>query len=156
MGIVWLLILKCLQWHCYGELGVYTVVAWRCLNLPSKFIKLWCFLRILPVLHVVLSRMYALKTLDFIKISKNEGFGNIGNIANHYKLMFPVMFASITLKYTNQTVHSATCPFSLYTRHELDVQKTFTRSRGHLLNVLCTFNLHPLSSGSMALSTSHW
>ena len=92
---------------------------------------------------------------DFIKISKNEGFDNIGNIANHCKLRFPVMFASITLKYTNQTVYSATCPFSLYTRHELDIQRTFRRSRGRLLSALCTFNLHPLSSGSMALSTSH-
>ena len=35
---------------------------------------------------------------DFIKICKNEGPDNVGDIASNHKLMLPVMFASITLK----------------------------------------------------------
>ena len=42
-----------------------------------------------------------------IKISKSEGSDNIENITNHHKLMLPVIFVSIALKYTNQAVYSA-------------------------------------------------
>ena len=33
------------------------------------------------------------------------------------------------------------------TGRKLNVHKTFRRRPGHLLNVLCTFNLHPVSTG---------
>ena len=33
------------------------------------------------------------------------------------------------------------------TGHNLNVHKTFRRRSGRLLNVLCTFNLRPLSTG---------
>ena len=33
------------------------------------------------------------------------------------------------------------------TGRKLKVNKTFRRRPGHLLNVLCTFNLHPVSTG---------
>ena len=33
------------------------------------------------------------------------------------------------------------------TRRKLNVNKTFRRRPGHLLNVLCTFNLRPVSTG---------
>ena len=34
------------------------------------------------------------------------------------------------------------------TGRKLNVRKTFRRSPGHLLSVLCTFNLRPVSTGS--------
>ena len=33
------------------------------------------------------------------------------------------------------------------TERKLNVHKTFRRRPGHLLNVLCTFNLRPVSTG---------
>ena len=37
--------------------------------------------------------------------------------------------------------------FSVDTGRKLKVQKTFRRRLGRLLNVLCTFNLRPVSTG---------
>ena len=37
--------------------------------------------------------------------------------------------------------------FPIDTRRKLNVQKTFRRRPGCLLNVLCTFNLRPVSTG---------
>ena len=36
---------------------------------------------------------------------------------------------------------------SVYTGRKLNVHKTFRRRPGRLLNVLCTFNLRPVSTG---------
>ena len=82
--------------------GVYIVVAWRCLKLPSKFVKLWCFLRILLASGIV--KNLCSGNSDFIKIFKNEG-SDVGNIARHHKLMLPVMLTRglCSLKYTNHT-----------------------------------------------------
>ena len=40
-----------------------------------------------------------------------------------------------------------TLKIPLDTGRKLNVHKTFRRSPGHLLNVLCTFNLRPVSTG---------
>ena len=37
--------------------------------------------------------------------------------------------------------------FPVDTRRKLNVHKTFRRRPGRLLNVLCTFNLRPVSTG---------
>ena len=37
--------------------------------------------------------------------------------------------------------------FPVDTGHKLNVHKTFRRPPGHLLNVLCTINLRPVSAG---------
>ena len=39
------------------------------------------------------------------------------------------------------------------TGRKLNVHKTFRRRPGSLLNVLCTFNLHPVSTGCVLLLT---
>ena len=66
------------------------------------------------------------------------------------------MLASIALKSTKQTVYSATFSSSLYTERELDIQRTFRRSPGRLLSILCALNLRrPVSMGSIPLLTSH-
>ena len=39
--------------------------------------------------------------------------------------------------------------FPVGTRRKLNVHKTFRRLRGRLLNVLCTFNLRPVSTGML-------
>ena len=41
----------------------------------------------------------------------------------------------------------ATCTFPVDTGRKLNVHKTFRRRLGRLLNVLCTFNLSPVSTG---------
>ena len=44
------------------------------------------------------------------------------------------------------------------TVRKLNVQNSFRRRPGRLLNVLCTFNFRPVSTGIMihSLTTSHW
>ena len=44
------------------------------------------------------------------------------------------------------------------TGRRLNVHETFRRRPGRLLNVLCTFNFRPVSTGIMihSLTTSHW
>ena len=43
-------------------------------------------------------------------------------------------------------------PSLVDTGRELNVHKTLRRRPGHLLNILCTFNLRPMSTGSSCLS----
>ena len=45
------------------------------------------------------------------------------------------------------TFHSNPHYIPVDTRRKLNVHKTFRRRPGRLLNVLCTFNLHPVSTG---------
>ena len=47
---------------------------------------------------------------------------------------------------TVKSMHLKTSPVD--TGRKLNVHKTFTRRPGRLLNVLCTFNLRPVSTGS--------
>ena len=46
------------------------------------------------------------------------------------------------------------CP--LDTGRKLNVYKTFRRCWGRFLNVLCTFSLHPVSTGWLLLRSSFW
>ena len=41
------------------------------------------------------------------------------------------------------------------TGHKLNVHKTFRRRPGRLLNVLCPFNLRPVSTGLLGIKTDH-
>ena len=41
--------------------------------------------------------------------------------------------------------------YLVYTRRKLNVYKTFRRRLGRLLNVLCTFNLRPVSTGYICI-----
>ena len=70
-------------------------------------------------------------------------------------MMLLVMLASIALKSTKQTGYSAMFSSSLYTERELDIQRTFRKSPGRLLSILCALNLRPVSMGSIPLLTSH-
>ena len=49
--------------------------------------------------------------------------------------------------YTLSTVSSAAIVIPVDTERKLNVRKTFRRRPGRLLNVLCTFNLRPVSTG---------
>ena len=51
----------------------------------------------------------------------------------------------------NYTKYSLDC-FPLDTGRKLNVHKTFRRCQGRLLNVLCTFNLRPVSRGLFSSS----
>ena len=79
----------------------------------------------------------------------------VGNIASHRKLMLPVMFCKYNVEM--HTSHSllGNLFLSLYKSRKFDVQRTLRGSPRCLLGVLCTSNVHPVSSGSTALSTSH-
>ena len=53
--------------------------------------------------------------------------------------------------------HAIGCPLKRYnnpadTERKLNVHKTFRRRPGRLLNVLCTFNLRPVSTGKLDFS----
>ena len=43
--------------------------------------------------------------------------------------------------------------YPVNTERKLNVHKTFRRRPGRLLNVLCTFNLHPVSTGYLLFSS---
>ena len=64
----------------------------------------------------------------FIRISNNEGSDDIGNMTDQHRLLVPVIFASMALKYIYQAVYSSTCSLHLYTGYKLNTQKTFRRS----------------------------
>ena len=145
-GIVWLaeLILRYSLWHCFGELRCSYRCGMKVSKTATKICKAMLFLENTAGQNTYLwyCQETTLWKLWLHNISKNGSSDNIGNIAKYRMLMLPVMFACITLKYTNQTVYSATCSSALYTRRKLDRQRMFQRSSGRFLNVLFTFNLH--------------
>ena len=55
------------------------------------------------------------------------------------------------------TEKSTKCRYfaSVDTGHKLNVHKTFRRCPGHLLNILCTFDLHPVFIGVTGCSFIH-
>ena len=55
-----------------------------------------------------------------------------------------------SLSMGDQCFNEKNLGFPVDTGHNLNVHKTFRRHPGRLLNVLCTFNLHPVSTGLRA------
>ena len=104
-GIVWIAerILRCLLCHCFAELGCLHCCGMKVPKTAIEIRKALIFLESTaghrrPVLLVKNLRS---ENSDFIKICKNEG-SDVWNIVSHRKLILPVMFASITLKYYSE------------------------------------------------------
>ena len=60
----------------------------------------------------------------------------------------------LELNFQNTTYCSSLQPIPADTGRKLNVHKTFRRRPGCLLNVLCTFNLRPVSTEMVACSSS--
>ena len=71
--------------------------------------------------------------------------GHVTGIYLKYQNPFTLKWAKLKYDITNQLV--LTWDYPVDTGRKLNVHKTFRRRPGRLLNVLCTFNLRPVSTG---------
>ena len=75
--------------------------------------------------------------------------GAINRFTDNTMIHSPSKFKSIIIDYSKNNYN----PHLLDTERKLNVHKMFRRRPGRLLNVLCTFNLHPVSRGQMFITS---